>query len=88
MVAIMKVTDENSTVSQRYGSEDPNTYQNVTDLQHRFLVTVFVLLMDCTKEKKIPILADQCNNCKFYNTHFLCFSFEVVNGSCDTGGNF
>ncbi len=41
LVAILKVTDENSRIrilSQRYGSADPDPYQNVTDPQHCFQV--------------------------------------------------
>ncbi len=39
-VGILKVTDEKSQIqnpryiSQKYGSEDPDPYQNVTDLEH------------------------------------------------------
>jgi hypothetical protein len=39
LVAILKVTDENSRIrirwsQQRYGSLDPDPYQNVTDTPH------------------------------------------------------
>ncbi len=31
------------SVSQRYGSEDPDPYQNVTDPEHRFLLTTSLM---------------------------------------------
>jgi hypothetical protein len=44
LVAILKVTDENSKIRsriRRYGSADPDPYQNVTDPQHwQMLCTV------------------------------------------------
>jgi hypothetical protein len=45
-VAVLKVTDKKAgfgagSVSQRYGSMDPDLYQNVTDLEHWWSPTVF-----------------------------------------------